>query len=144
MNSIKVNSIKNLSEKRLALKEVNEKVTQLLSLRQDVVSQIATIKSALGYESNWDAAQEKYLFEQVSRELKKMSEPELFLISYMMESQASKAASYPAWSLGEHLAEPVKLLITEQINPILLMISNRSKYDSLNLTDSMRKKIEGI
>lgn len=122
----------NLAQYREALLQLNSEFFLLLSERRAMCLKIQELKNTSGRYSHYDPEREKQLFENAQNEFKPLSVKELLAFSLIMEDQAMAMApgSYPNWSSGIHLIEPIKELYG-MVNPLLLKYGHPGLYSQL-------------
>ena len=130
----------NLDKSRKRIDQINLEFFKLYKERKELVSKIISEKTLNGANS-WSAQREWYMFKSLP--LDQLSLKELFLISYMIELQATSLSDYPAWSEGAHLEEKIES-ISARLNPVLLFLKNKAEYCSLKIHSDIKKEIEEL
>lgn len=122
-----------LSQHREALLQLNTQFFLMISERRELSVRIQEIKDRSGQYSHFDPERELEVFTQLKDEMKNLSIKELLGFSLIMEDQAMAMApgTYPAWSNGIHLIEPLRDSFT-MINPILLKMTHLEFFKRLN------------
>ncbi|MBL7664661.1 MAG: hypothetical protein JNM93_05975 [Bacteriovoracaceae bacterium] len=116
---------------RTELFEVSRSILNQMLSRKELVIQIQALKQAHSLNV-FDPQQEIKIFQKFKPLLNSCDQSELFLFSFLMESQSGKG--YPQWSRGEHLKQPKDDLIYK-INPILLKVVKNEYYMKLEFSE---------
>ena len=116
---------------RSELEIVNMEFVELLDRRQNLVT---SIQKAKKNQNIWMPKREISLFKKYVSLNPSFSLNYDLMFSLLIETQASQCGDYPEWSNGIDLKKR-SYDIYERINPILLFVRNRSKYQSLVLKD---------
>ncbi|MBT4791042.1 MAG: hypothetical protein HON90_05685 [Halobacteriovoraceae bacterium] len=128
---------------RSKLAKINETWFELLSTRQNIVSQIQELKISNEIEIIWDPKQEKDVFTQYVLDHPRADIKQDLAYSLIIELHAAQTRSYPAWSEGEHL-NSLSADRNALMNPILLFIRNRTEYSQLNIKKEYQEIINNI
>jgi chorismate mutase len=128
-----------LDKLRDELQQLNQAMFDIWQTRKNLVQQIQKHKDISKEYFCFSPAIEYQLFFKYSENLKVLSLQELLAYSLLIESHASVGpSSYPSWSLRVHLIERTSDEIYEQINPILLAVTDQSLYDKLPINQKFQ------
>ena len=134
--------MENLAGLRDQLKDLTEKHFLIIKNRKELVTKIQNTKSKNKLFFAFDPIQEKKLFESQKDNLINLSIRELLAYSLILEEHASvEEKAYPQWSKGEHLTDHNQGLLA-CINPILLAVIHKDKYDELPLSEQFKTILE--
>ncbi|MCT4640777.1 MAG: hypothetical protein N4A33_00665 [Bacteriovoracaceae bacterium] len=130
-----------LEQRRSELEDIGIQLFSLLENRKLLVSQIQELKDV---SSSFDVNREKVLFSNQKSKLLKLSLQELLAYSLIIESHAySFNGTYPKWSEQVHLASQNQT-IESRINPVLLALYDKKRYDSLQLNEEFSSKLGNL
>lgn len=122
----------NISDLRDDVLKLNKQLFQLMQSRKKVIASIQITKKSSSV-SGFDAKREWEVFQLLSDELNAQDMNELFLFSFLMETQVG--GDYPKWSQCAHLRNSTDELF-EKVNPLLLKLVKNEYYKRLKLIDS--------
>jgi chorismate mutase len=129
-----------LSLLRKELSSYNLEFLDFITKRQVLVNKIQDTKKSLGKVNIWDPKQEYKVFFKLIELKPEIENNYLYMLSMLIETQASDLFDYPKWSKAEHL-NSVSGKITDYVNPILLYILNPDAFNQLDLKNSFKKDI---
>jgi chorismate mutase len=132
--------MENIESLRKDVLSLTNNIVKSILSRKKSVKLIQELKEQKIFFKNFDPTREVTVFEKVE-ELKSLSLKEVMCLSLMIESQAGSKDQYPQWSSGEHLSnKPID--ISQQINPILLASTFKTRYDALPLNLEFKALLE--
>lgn len=134
--------MESLTNLREQLKELTQQYFRLINFRKELVAKIQKTKPQDKIYFAFDPFQEKQIFKLQKEHLKNMSPRELLAYSLIMEEHASVTINaYPQWSQGEHISGQNMDLLS-YVNPILLAVVHKEKYDELPLNEQFKNILE--
>jgi chorismate mutase len=132
-----------LNNLRSDLSTFNLEFLEFTSKRQILVNEIQKTKKTLGKVTIWDSKQEFRVFTKIVSLQPYIEVNYLYMLSMLIEIQASELFDYPMWSKGEHL-NSVSGKITDFMNPILLYIVTPDVFNSLDLKSEFKDELEKL
>ena len=134
--------MESLTNLREQLKDLTQQYFQLINFRKALVAKIQKTKPQDKKYFAFDPFQEKQIFKLQKEHLQNMSPRELLAYSLIMEEHASVTINaYPQWSQGEHISGQNMDLLS-YVNPILLAVVHKEKYDELPLNEQFKNILE--
>ncbi len=133
-----------LSNLRHKLEILNYKFLDLLDKRLELVKGIQQEKKKLDHSVDiWTPDREYYLFKKFVEQNPYLDFRVDFMYSLLIEYQACMIGDYPVWSEHQHL-NSVQNNLFERINPLLLYLRDRKKWEILDLKEEYKAKLTGI